>query len=375
MNATAEELRGNEGLCGNVTGLQLCENPPTLKHDHHNNHKLVLIIVLPLLVSLILLLAFIFIFIINERRKTKTSPEDARKVDESLFSVSIGAGKETYEEIITSTKEFDSQFCIGEGGSGSVYTASLPSGEIVAVKKLHSVLDSVDRKSFISEVRALTEIKHRNIVKLHGFCSHARHSFLIYEYLERGSLASVLKNDKEAKELDWSKRINIIKGVAHALSYMHNDCVPPIVHRDISSKNVLLDSDYEATVSDFGTAKFLKLDSSNWSALAGTYGYVAPEFTYTMKVTEKCDVYSFGVLILEVINGKHPGDLINFVLSTKNLEVKDLVDERLAYPSIGIEELVKSILSIAKECLRADPKSRPTMHIVSQLLSSRTNAL
>ena len=99
---------------------------------------------------------------------------------------------------------------------------------------------------------------------------------MIYEYLERGSLATILTNDGGAKELIWNKRVNIIKGVAHALSYMHHDCSPPIVHRDISSKNVLLDSEYEAHVSDFGIAKLLNQDSSNWTSFAGTYGYVAP---------------------------------------------------------------------------------------------------
>ena len=113
-------------------------------------------------------------------------------------------------------------------------------------------------------------------MKLFGFCSHAQHSFLVYEYLEKGSLATILSRDEEAQHLDWPKRVKIIKGVAHALSYMHHNCTPPIVHRDISSSNILIDEEYEARVSDFGTAKLLKLDSSNWSALAGTYGYVAP---------------------------------------------------------------------------------------------------
>ena len=131
------------------------------------------------------------------------------------------------------------------------------------------------QKEFLNEIRALTEIRHRNIVKLHGFCSHSQFSILIYEYLERGSLATILSNDRGAKELDWSKRLNIIKGVALALSYLHHDCSSPIVHRDISSKNILLDSEYEAHVSDFGIAKLLNQDSSNWTSFAGTYGYIA----------------------------------------------------------------------------------------------------
>ncbi|CAL5384122.1 unnamed protein product [Camellia sinensis] len=145
----------------------------------------------------------------------------------------------------------------------------------LAVKKLHPLSERADWKDFLNEVRTLTEIKYRNIVKLFGFCSHVRHSFPVYEYLERGSLAAIFNKDDEAKELDLPKRVNIIKGVASALSYMHHDCTLAIVRRDISSNNVLIDEEYEARVSDFGTIKLLKLDSSNWSAFASTYSYVA----------------------------------------------------------------------------------------------------
>ncbi|KAM7462034.1 hypothetical protein LguiA_030155 [Lonicera macranthoides] len=378
MDASIGKIQGNRGLCGNVTGLQPCENPiKGSKHNKNKSKKFALIIGLPLLGALLLLVAFIGLLIRYKRRWRKMEAKNAGKEDEDMFSMPAYDGRLMYDEIVTSTKDFDVQYCIGKGGSGSVYKALLPSGNIVAVKKLHSISDMIDRESFINEVRVLTKIKHRNIVKLYGFCSHARHSFLIYEYLERGSLASILSNDKEAKQLDWTKRINFIKGVAHALCYMHHDCATPIVHRDISSKNILLDSGYEASLSDFGTAKFLKPDSSNWSVLAGTYGYVAPEFAYTMNVTEKCDVYSFGVLALEVIKGKYPGDLIDTVLSSpiEKIQLNDVVDQRLPFSSFGVKEVVVSIIIMAKACLHADPQSRPTMYIVSQLLSTRTTGL
>ncbi|GKA22637.1 MDIS1-interacting receptor like kinase 2-like protein [Tanacetum coccineum] len=247
-----------------------------------------------------------------------------------FFSISTFGGIETYHEILRVTEEFNEAYCIGKGGCGSVYKAKLGSGDIVAVKRLHSSFEVIMHDDFLNEITTLTRIRHRNIVKLYGYCFHTQNSFLVYNYLEGGSLSDTLSN-YNAQNLDWTKRVNIIKDVAYALSYMHHGFSPPIVHRDISSKNILLDSEYEACVSDFGTSKILNPDSSNWSNVAGTLGYLAPELACTMKVTEKCDVYSFGVLVLEIIKGEHPGDMVAYLTSpmTEKVELKDLVDHRL----------------------------------------------
>ncbi|TKY67994.1 LRR receptor serine/threonine-protein kinase [Spatholobus suberectus] len=192
---------------------------------------------------------------------------------------------------------------------GKVYKAEMQGGQVYAVKRLKCDSDNLDMesiKTFQSEVEALTETRHRNIVKLYGFCCEGMHTFLIYEYMDKGNLAEMLRDDKDALELDWHKRVDIIKGVASALSYMHHDCAPPLIHRDISSKNILLSSNLEARVSDFGTARFLKPDSPIWTSFAGTYGYAAPELAYTMAVTEKCDVFSFGVWLWRFLRESTP---------------------------------------------------------------------
>ena len=159
----------------------------------------------------------------------------------NLFTIWSYDGKLVYEDINGVTEGFNAKYCIGVGGNGSVYKAKLSTGQIVAVKKLHPLqytTRSEDLKTFESEIQALNKTRHRNIVKLHGFSLHAKQSFLVYEYLERGSLARILDNVEQAKELDWSKRINIVKGIVNALCYMHHDCEPPIIHRDISSDKV-----------------------------------------------------------------------------------------------------------------------------------------
>ncbi|XP_030456535.1 MDIS1-interacting receptor like kinase 2-like [Syzygium oleosum] len=373
QNATKEALEGNSGLCGYVEGLEPC-NQAVVDRENSTAGRRVFLVVFPLL-GAVLLFIFFGIFFISRRKKFHPTAELVPETTE-VFSLSKYDGKILYEDIIEATGAFDEIFCIGRGGYGSVFKAKLRSGDIVAVKKLHQTADSgqTDQKEFLNEIRALTEIRHRNIVKLKGFCSHPQHSFLVYEYLDRGSLSTILSNEEEAKKLDWNKRVNIVKGVAHALSYMHHDCIPPIVHRDISSNNILLDSEYEAHVSDFGMAKLLKLDTSNWSAVIGTYGYVAPELAYTMKVTEKCDVYSFGTVAVEVIKGRHPGDSVSTLLAPVDMEIsavlRNILDSRLPMPTPGIEDELLTILKLAVACLSANPQLRPSMELISHELSA-----
>ncbi|KAM3707011.1 hypothetical protein ACJW31_03G192600 [Castanea mollissima] len=369
-------LKNNKGLCGNVAGLKACPkmipNPPSKRH----NQFLVII-----LISILSTLFFIFIIVgvslLLRQRVKKTEDKPREEHNDNLFAIWSYDGKMVYQNIIEATEEFDSKYCIGVGGYGSVYKAELQTSQVVAVKKLHPLPDGEisNQKAFVSEIHALTEIRHRNIVKLYGFCSHPKHSLLVYEFLEGGSLVKLLNSEEGAKTFDWIKRANVVKGVANALSYMHHDCLPPIIHRDISSKNILLDLEYEAHISDFGTARLLKPDSSNWTSLAGTYGYMAPELAYTMEINEKCDVFSFGVLALETIMGKHPGDLISSLssstITTCDMLLKDVLDQRLSLPINRVSREVLSIAKIAIACLHTIPQSRPTMQQVSQELSTQ----
>ncbi|RID62773.1 hypothetical protein BRARA_E01821 [Brassica rapa] len=366
-NATAKALKGNRGLCSNASKQRLKPCPVTsaaIKKSKKKDGNLVVWILVPILGALVVL-SGTFTYYLKKRKPRRTEDKSDSEKGESLSIFSSG-GKVKYQEIIKSTKDFDPRYLIGTGGHGKVYKAKLSLGTTVAVKKLHETTE-ITKQDFLNEVRALTEIRHRNVVKLLGYCSFRRHTFLIYEYMEKGSLRKVLSSDDEAKRLDWVKRINIVKGVAYALSYMHHDRSSPIVHRDISSGNILLGNDYEPKISDFGTAKLLKTDSSNWSAVAGTYGYVAPELAYAMRVTEKSDVYSFGVLMLEVIKGKHPGELVSTLSSSPGttLSLRSISDERLRMPEAEIRDELLKLVKVAVLCLQANPEFRPTMMTIA----------
>ncbi|KAK9019259.1 hypothetical protein V6N11_053785 [Hibiscus sabdariffa] len=363
----------NKHLCGNVTGFPHCSHSPirnTTTTSSKMIHRVTITkIILPIVGVMVLLSLGILLWLKCRAKHNTLEPNFTKNGD--LFSIWNFDGRIAFEDIIEATNDFDFRYCIGTGGYGSVYRAQLPSGKIVALKKLHRREAEVPAfdKSFKNEAKMLSEIRHKNIVKLHGFCLHNRCMFLIYEYMPRGSLFSVFVDDAEAVELDWIKRVKVIKDIACALSYLHHDCHPPIVHRDISSNNILLNSDFEARVSDFGTARLLDPNSSNQTMLVGTYGYVAPELAYTMVVTEKCDVYSFGVLVLEILMGKHPGELLVSLpkLSSNNIMLSGILDPRLSLPSD--RRVAKDIVfaaTIAFACLRSNPKFRPTMKYVSQ---------
>ncbi|KAK3444529.1 hypothetical protein EUGRSUZ_A01336, partial [Eucalyptus grandis] len=291
-------------------------------------------------------------------------------------------GKFTFSDITKATNDFNEEYCIGK----SVYKAVLASGQIIAVKKLNapesSNVPAVNRQTFENEICVLTEVRHHNVIKLHGFCSTRGCIYLVYEFVERGSLAKVLYGETGTAELDWGRRVKIVQGVAQAIAYLHHNCSPPIIHRDITLNNILLESDLEPRLADFGMARLLNSDSSNWTTVAGSYGYMAPELAVTMLVTNKCDVYSFGVVALEIMMGKHLGDLLSSlsmmqtltISKNPNLLLKDVLDPRLPPPIGQQAKKVVFIVMAALACTSTGPDSRPTMQFVARELSACTEA-
>ncbi|KAF4390696.1 hypothetical protein G4B88_015586 [Cannabis sativa] len=381
---TNESFTGNKDVCSDdiYNFLPPCSKFRASKHNFSRRKKsfiTTIMIILPISILFAIFGVGVVFKIWLKRRKVQTPSDQTVMKNGDMFSIWNYDGKIAFEDIIKATEDFDIRYCIGTGGYGSVYRAQLPNGKVIALKKLHSFESeqSILRQSFTNEVQTLTEIRHKNIIRLHGFCLHKRSMFLIYEYMERGSLFCVLSNDTEAVDLSWSKRINVIKGIAYALSYMHHDCTLSIVHRDVTTTNILLNSELEAFLSDFGTAKLLDPDSSNRTMIAGTYGYIAPELAYTMVITEKCDVYSFGVVILETLMGRHPQELLSLSQSSsstaQNMLLIDILDKRLSRPTNQL--LTRDIVllaTIAFACLNANPKCRPTMkHISHQLLARK----
>ncbi|KAG4978363.1 hypothetical protein AAZX31_13G276800 [Glycine max] len=274
---------------------------------------------------------------------------------------------------------------IGSGASGKVYKVALSNGELVAVKKLWRATkmgnESVDseKDGFEVEVETLGKIRHKNIVRLWCCCNSKDSKLLVYEYMPNGSLADLLHNSKKSL-LDWPTRYKIAIDAAEGLSYLHHDCVPSIVHRDVKSSNILLDDEFGAKVADFGVAKIFKganQGAESMSVIAGSYGYIAPEYAYTLRVNEKSDIYSFGVVILELVTGKLPldpeygeNDLVKWVQSTLDQKgLDEVIDPTL---DIQFREEISKVLSVGLHCTNSLPITRPSMRGVVKKLKEVT---
>lgn len=360
---------GNPDLCGPYLGP--CKNgvgngtqQPHLKASLSSSVKLLLVIVL-----LVCSIAFAIAAIIKARSLKRASGSRAWKL------TAFQRLDFTADDILDCLKEDN---IIGKGGAGIVYKGFMPSGDHIAVKRLPAMgRGSSHDHGFNAEIQTLGRIKHRHIVRLLGFCSNHETNLLVYEYMPNGSLGEVL-HGKKGGHLQWDTRYKIAIEAAKGLCYLHHDCSPLIVHRDVKSNNILLDSDYEAHVADFGLAKFLQDSGTSecMSAIAGSYGYIAPEYAYTLRVDEKSDVYSFGVVLLELVSGRKPvgefGDGVDIVqwvrkmTSPNNEGVAKIIDPRLS--SVPLNE-VTHVFYVAMLCVEDQAVERPTMREVVQILT------
>lgn len=279
----------------------------------------------------------------------------------------------------------DEDNIIGRGASGQVYHARLKNGQSLAVKKLW--LDSKGQErhdyGFKAEIETLGKIRHSNIVKLMCCCTSDKgSSLLVYEYMPNGSLGDLLHGNKADSVLDWRTRFRIALGAAQGLAYLHHDCMPPIVHRDVKPNNILLDSDYEARIADFGLAKILtdcSVKGYTMTGVAGSVGYIAPELGYASRVTEKSDVYSFGVVLLELITSKRATDaefgvgvdIVRWV--SGKIQSREEVNSLISNPKIShskdYEQEMLIMLKLALRCTSSIPNHRPSMREVVEVLS------
>ncbi|XP_052203517.1 receptor-like protein kinase HSL1 [Diospyros lotus] len=364
---------GNLGLCGGIAGL--CDS----RNGEKNLGYLWLLRSIFMLAALVFIVGVVwFYWKYWNFKKAKNAIDRSKWTLMSFHKL----GFSEYEILDC----LDEDNVIGAGASGKVYKGVLSNGDAVAVKKLWGGSKLVDESGdiekgriqddgFEAEVETLGKIRHKNIVKLLCCCTTRDCNLLVYEYMPNGSLGDLLHGNKSGM-LDWPIRYKIAVDAAEGLSYLHHDCVPPIVHRDVKSNNILLDSDFGARVADFGVAKAVDAigkGTKSMSVIAGSCGYIAPEYAYTLRVNEKSDIYSLGVVILELVTGRRPvdpefgeKDLVKWVCT--NLDQKGI--DQVIDPKLDscFKEEIGKVLNIGLLCTSPLPINRPSMRRVVKLL-------
>ncbi|KAI3696060.1 hypothetical protein L1987_79069 [Smallanthus sonchifolius] len=354
---------GNPSLC-----LPQTAHCPIISGSQHNSRTMTTSRVMIMIIAIITTVSLLILTFIKIKNKRIERSKMWKLTTFQRLDLKV-------EDVLECLKD---ENVIGKGGAGIVYRGSMANGVDVAIKRL------IGRNhGFDAEIQTLGQIRHRNIVRLLGYVSNRDNKLLIYEYMSHGSLGEILHGSKGAY-LQWETRYKIAVEAAKGLCYLHHDCSPMILHRDVKSNNILLDSDYEAHVADFGLAKFLVETGASecMSSIAGSYGYIAPEYAYTLKVDEKSDVYSFGVVLLELIAGKKPVgefgdgvDIVRWVRETisEHYDPSDaatvlaVLDSRLkGYTLTSVINLFK----IAMVCVEDDSAARPTMREVVHTLTN-----
>ncbi|PPR94645.1 hypothetical protein GOBAR_AA26020 [Gossypium barbadense] len=280
------------------------------------------------------------------------------------------------KELEIATDQYNENRILGCGGQGVVYKGMLFDGRIVAVKKSKTVNEGY-LEQFINEIFILSQIDHRNIVKLLGCCLETEVPLLVYEFIPNGTLSHLIHDQNEEYPRSWDIRLRIATEIASAISYLHSSASIPIYHRDIKSSNILLDEKFRAKVSDFGTSRSIGIDQTHLTTqVLGTFGYLDPEYFQSSQFTEKSDVYSFGVVIVELLTGKRAistfgsqekrGLVSYFMSSMEENHLLDIVDAEIGKD--GQKDEVVAVAQLAKRCLNLDGRYRPTMKEVAMEL-------
>ncbi|CAO2037202.1 unnamed protein product [Urochloa humidicola] len=385
-------FEGNPKLCGPIL-LHSCgpAEAPTIS-TKQPSRKAIFGIAFGAFFGVILLLLLIYLLtslkgksLITKRRacnndnvETTLQMSDS---EQSLVIVPRGKGeihKLKFADIVKATNNFHQENIIGCGGCGLVYKATLPDGTKLAIKKLHGEMCPMERE-FTAEVEALSMAQHENLVPLWGYCIQGESRLLIYSYMENGSLDDWLHNrDEDASSiLDWPMRLKIAHGASRGLSYIHDVCKPHIVHRDIKSSNILLDKEFKAYVADFGLSRLVHGNKTHVTTeLVGTLGYIPPEYGQGWVATLRGDMYSFGVVLLELLTGRRP---VTASSSSKELVkwVQEMTSERKQIEvldpdlrGMGHDEQMLKVLEIACKCVEYNACVRPTIQEVVSCLNS-----
>uniref|UniRef100_A0A251TBG1 non-specific serine/threonine protein kinase n=1 Tax=Helianthus annuus TaxID=4232 RepID=A0A251TBG1_HELAN len=352
--------------------------PPTVSNTPPSTKKnrtgLIVGILVP--IAVVTFLSLLVLYIFRQRRKkqdTSDNYEEFLGIDAKPYTFSYG-------DLRDATDDFSPANKLGEGGFGPVYKGTLDDERVIAVKQL-SVASHQGKAQFIAEIATISAVQHRNLVKLYGCCIEGDKRLLVYEYLENKSLDQALFGDSKLS-LSWTTRFEICLGLARGLAYLHEESRIRIIHRDVKASNVLLDADLNPKISDFGLAKLYDDKKTHMSTrVAGTIGYLAPEYAMRGHLTEKADVFGFGVVALEIISGRPNSDptledeqiyLLEWAwnLHETNSEV-ELVDEEL---SEFDENEVKRVTRIALLCTQTSPMQRPSMSRVVAMLSGDMEA-
>ncbi|KAJ1431193.1 Serine/threonine-protein kinase, active site [Sesbania bispinosa] len=390
-NASALTVIGNNNLCGGISKLHLPPCPVKgMKPAKHHNFKLIAVIVSVVVAFLLIILCILTIYWMRKRNKKPSS--DSPTIDH--------LAKVSYQNLHNGTDGFSTRNLIGSGNFGTVYKGTLESEDRVVAIKVLNLQKKGAHKSFIAECDALKNIRHRNLVKILTCCSSTDYKgqefkALVFEYMNNGSLESwlhpTIENIDQLKSLNLEQRFSIISNVALAVHYLHYECEEPVIHCDLKPSNVLLDECMVAHVGDFGLARFLSsvgvsLKQSSTIGIKGTIGYAPPEYGLGSEVSTEGDMYSFGILVLEMLTGKRPTDemfkdglnLHNYVKSSISNHLLQIVDPTIL-PINGFkqvngmhpnaEKCLLSLFRIALSCSVESPRERMSMVDVTRELN------